>query len=90
MALEPCPSVSPPSYLPVTKFSYATVANDSVAPIPWKHLNPITGLVAIFETLYCQNSDGTVQRQLKFKVTLGNETLVSSLNPLHTIAYPLA
>ena len=65
-----------PVCLPLLKFSYATVSNESVMPIPWIHLSSKTGLFAIFESTESTLDDGQIRVRKKFKVTNDPEIMV--------------
>ncbi|KAK4948679.1 hypothetical protein LTR10_012683 [Elasticomyces elasticus] len=57
-----------PLCLPLSKFSYATVSNESIAPIPWLHISGKNRLFALFETSPTQMEGGRVEDRQKFKV----------------------
>lgn len=57
-----------PLCLPLAKFSYATVSDDKLRPIPWTHLSSKSHLFAVFETTRTQNSQGHITDQRIFKV----------------------
>ncbi|KIV83461.1 hypothetical protein PV11_05483 [Exophiala sideris] len=57
-----------PLCLPLSKFSYATVSNESIAPIPWLHISGKNRLFAVFETSPTQMEGGRVEDRQKFKV----------------------
>ncbi|KIW80176.1 hypothetical protein Z517_06791 [Fonsecaea pedrosoi CBS 271.37] len=61
-------SQSFPLCLPLEKFSYATMPNESILPIPWIHLHSKDTLFAIFETGPVQLEDGRVEERQTFKV----------------------
>ena len=69
------PSLGPLS-LPLSKFSYATVAEDTIAPIPWIHLSTRGDLFAVFETIRVHHSSETIQEQSRFKVLKDPEMMV--------------
>lgn len=68
-----------PLCLPLLKFSYATVSNESIAPIPWIHLSSKNALFAIFETSPTQYGDGRTEERPKFRILQDPETLVLGL-----------
>ena len=68
-----------PLCLPLVKYSYATVSSDNVAPIPWIHLSSKQNLVAVFDTLRLQSSQGQITEQSVLKVMKGPETMVPVL-----------
>ena len=69
-------SQSSPLCLALLKFSYATVSNDNVVPIPWIHLSSKNALFAIFETSSVQLEDGRTAERQKFKVLKDPEIMV--------------
>lgn len=69
-------SQSSPLCLSLVKFSYATVSNDSVVPIPWIHLSSKNALFAIFETCSVQLGDGRTEERQRFKVLKDPEVMV--------------
>ena len=68
-----------PLCLPLLKFSYATVSNESIVPIPWIHLSSRNALFAIFETSPTQLEDGRTEERQKFKVLRDPEVMVLGL-----------
>ncbi|KAL2428537.1 hypothetical protein ABEF91_008803 [Exophiala dermatitidis] len=66
---------SSPLCLPLLKFSYATVSNESIAPIPWIHLSSKNSLFAVFETSPVQLENGYVGERQKFKVLRDPEVM---------------
>ena len=62
--------------LSLSKFSYATVSEDTVAPIPWIHLSSKGNLFARFENVSLPDPFHRHQEQRKFRVINGKETLV--------------
>ncbi len=62
--------------LSLSKFSYATVSEDTVAPIPWIHLSSKGNLDARFENVALPDQFGQIQEQRKFRVINGNEIMV--------------
>ncbi|EXJ53907.1 hypothetical protein A1O7_09243 [Cladophialophora yegresii CBS 114405] len=68
-------SQSSPLCLPLLKFSYATVSNDNIVPIPWIHLSSKNALFAIFETSPVQLEDGRTEDRQKFKVLKDPEVM---------------
>ncbi len=73
-------SQSSPLCLPLLKFSYATVSNDNIVPIPWIHLSSKNALFAIFETSPAQLEDGRVEERQKFKVLKDPEIMVLGMH----------
>jgi len=65
-----------PLSLPLLKFSYATVPNDSVAPIPWIHLSSKNSLYCVFDTISSQTENGVMEERQKFKVLQDREVMV--------------
>ncbi|KIW99174.1 uncharacterized protein Z519_00837 [Cladophialophora bantiana CBS 173.52] len=77
-----------PLCLPLLKFSYATVSNESIAPIPWIHLSSKDALFAIFETSPIQLEDGRAEERQKFKVLQDPEVMEElDLNALSVEAH---
>lgn len=70
------PPLPSPACLPLTKFSYATVSNEHIVPIPWIHLSSKTGLFALFETSPTQLEDGQLEDRPKLKVLRDPEVMV--------------
>ncbi|EXJ91296.1 hypothetical protein A1O1_04406 [Capronia coronata CBS 617.96] len=66
---------SSPLCLSLLKFSYATVSNESIAPIPWIHLSSKNSLFAVFETSPVQLEDGRVEERQRFKVLRDPEVM---------------
>lgn len=62
--------------LSLSKFSYATVSEDTHAPIPWIHLSSNGSLFATFENGHVQNEFGQYKELRRFQVINGSETLV--------------
>lgn len=62
---EPPP---PPICLPLQKFSYATVYNNSSAPLPWIHVVSQGDIFAVFETKRTLSSDGSTKDTRRFKI----------------------
>ncbi|KEF52206.1 uncharacterized protein A1O9_11833 [Exophiala aquamarina CBS 119918] len=54
--------------LPLTKFSYATVSNENIVPIPWIHLSSKNSLFALFDTSPTLLDNGQVEDRQKLKV----------------------
>ena len=75
MASQPL-SQSSSLCLTLLKFSYATVSNDNVVPIPWIHLSSKNALFALFETSLVQLEDGCTAERRKFKVLKDPEVMV--------------
>ncbi|EXJ76380.1 uncharacterized protein A1O5_00888 [Cladophialophora psammophila CBS 110553] len=74
--------------LPLLKFSYATVSNESIAPIPWIHLSSKDALFAIFESSPVQLEDGRTEERQKFKVLQDPEVMEElDLNALSVEAH---
>ena len=69
--------------LSLSKFSYATVSEDTVAPIPWIHLSSKGSLYARFENVAIPDQFGQVKEQRKFRVINGTEIMVRSFTELH-------
>jgi hypothetical protein len=65
-----------PLCLSLHKYSYATVSNESIAPIPWIHLSSKTTLFGIFETVPVQLEDGSSEDRQKFKILNDPEVMV--------------
>lgn len=65
-----------PLCLPLLKFSYATVSDDNIVPIPWIHLSSKNALFAIFETSAVRLEDGRSEGRKKFKVLKDPEVMV--------------
>ncbi|KIX98410.1 uncharacterized protein Z520_05711 [Fonsecaea multimorphosa CBS 102226] len=81
-------SQSSPLCLPLLKFSYATVSNESIAPIPWIHLSSKDALFAIFETSPVQLEHGRIEERQKFKVLQDPEVMEElDLNALSVEAH---
>jgi len=62
--------------LPLTKFSYATVSNEHIVPIPWIHLSSKNSLFALFETSPTRLDNGQVEDRQKLKVLRDPEIMV--------------
>ena len=62
--------------LPLVKFSYATVSNDNIVPIPWIHISSKNSLFAIFETCPVELDDSRTERRQRFKVVKDPEVMV--------------
>ena len=69
-------SFSGPLSLSLSKFSHATVPEDSNAPIPWVHLSSRGNLFAVFEKCRSWNHQGQLHDQSNFRVTNGAEVMV--------------
>jgi hypothetical protein len=77
MSSQGLPKLAPaPICLSLHKFSYATVSNESIAPIPWLHISTKNELFAVFETNCTQLGDGRVEQRQKFKVLRDPEVMV--------------
>ena len=68
-----------PVCLSLSKFSYATVSNDSIVPIPWIHLSSKTGLFAIFESNATHLEDGQITNRKRLKIIRDPEVMVRFL-----------
>ncbi|KAJ9613936.1 hypothetical protein H2200_002072 [Cladophialophora chaetospira] len=85
---QPLSSQLSPLCLPLLKFSYATVSNDNIVPIPWIHLSSKNALFAIFETSPVQLDDGRTEERQKFKVLKDPEIMEElDLNALSAEAH---
>ncbi|ETI19351.1 hypothetical protein G647_09183 [Cladophialophora carrionii CBS 160.54] len=81
-------SQSSPLCLPLVKFSYATVSNDNIVPIPWIHLSSKNALFAVFETSPVHLEDGRTEDRQKFKVLKDPEVMEElDLNALSVEAH---
>lgn len=76
---------SSPLCLSLLKFSYATVFNESIAPIPWIHLSSKNSLFAVFETSPVQLDNGRVEERQRFKVLRDPEVMVYRQEDLLTL-----
>lgn len=65
-----------PVCLPLSKFSYATVSAENVAPIPWIHISANNRLFAVFETSSVRVEDGCFEDRQKLKVLQDPEIMV--------------
>ena len=65
-----------PISLSLSKFSYATVSEDSNAPIPWLHLSSKGNLFAVFQNGRTLDRLGHHQDQSRFRVVNGTEIMV--------------
>lgn len=77
MSSQASQTLSPsPLCLSLVKFSYATVPNESIVPVPWMHIPGKNNLFAVFEIYLAQCDDGRpVERQI-LKVLRDPEVMV--------------
>ncbi|KIX03728.1 uncharacterized protein Z518_07281 [Rhinocladiella mackenziei CBS 650.93] len=66
---------SSPLCIPLSKFSYAALPNETIGPIPWIHLSSKHCLFAIFENSPTQLGDGRVEERQRFKVLQDPEVM---------------
>ena len=62
--------------LSLSKFSYATVPEDSNAPIPWTHLSSKGSLFAVFEKSHSGDLQGHLHDKSRFRVTNNTKVMV--------------
>ena len=65
-----------PISIPLVRFSYATVAVDSITPIPWTHLSSYGNLFVAFDTVRVHREDGVIEEHSELKIVNGAERLV--------------
>ena len=68
-----------PLCLQLAKYSYATVSTEHIAPIPWIHLSSRDNLVAVFDILRFQSSQGDITESTILKVMKEAEVMVDIL-----------
>ena len=64
--------------LPLSKFSYATVFDDSTGPVPWTHVSTRGDLFAVFEDARSHSSQRNFRQEKSFRVIRDPEVMVGS------------
>ena len=73
---SPDSSFSSPLSLSLSKFSYATMPEDSNAPISWTHISNKGSLSAVFEKGRSCDHSGQLHDQSRFRIVNGTEIMV--------------